>query len=71
MNTLDLSPEDIAAATTPRRPAGDGLPRQTPSNAETPSNTEWDIARTIGEHPAIFVGAALAAGVVLGCLIKR
>lgn len=34
-------------------------------------NRSFDLSRSVIRHPGLFVGAALAAGVVLGCLIKR
>lgn len=41
---------------------------------ETPSvaqRSQQIIEESIQRHPGFYVGAALAAGVVLGCLVKR
>ncbi|QDU37174.1 hypothetical protein Mal4_14830 [Maioricimonas rarisocia] len=63
----------ISQMTSQAPPAGaprtrDTLPRseQPPQNSLLPAAEEW-----IGDHALLCVGAAMAIGVTIGCLIKR
>jgi ElaB/YqjD/DUF883 family membrane-anchored ribosome-binding protein len=62
MNSLDTLP-DVKGH--------DGSVVQHPEGRSTAARIPEYVTPSIGQHPAIAVGLAVTAGVLVGCLLKR